>query len=585
MRARLQTRGLWRTVALVVLLLLPVAYLLSLVAKYGVNVPYADEFTFVPLLVKAHEHSVTWFDLFKQHNEHRYFFTRLLFIAFAWLAKGDLRAEMFFSVFLAILASVNLWLLVRKTISSSPGQSLVLVFLFNILLFSPVQAENWTWGFQLTLFFCNYLFTCALLAAVSDLSVSKKFAVCLFFALVATFSFGGGVMLWPLTFPLVFFIHREMRWKPRIAWGVAWGAAALGALALYFFHYVKPPYHPSIAASRNPADYFFYVTTFLGAHLSRAARGESIFQAALVGSVLLGLWSIAVACAVRYRRDLDLMRRLLPWIALGSYSVINALLAAAARIGFGVNQALDSRYTSFSLYLSVAVLGLFAILKQELQARATSPLFQGAVVRLETILLTAFAVFSLTAFSWGRTFMIDSHRTRLWGKGALLFSNVMDSGEIHDHYLMANAPEARAYANMLDSIGLMHPRMIATAEISKLNAKTVENIGYLDFLTESGPSCSAVGWAVLPKTGTRAHCIILSYEDPSRGPIAFRVADEIHNRPDVAAVLQNPAAEESGWSCHFDRSVLPPGNLVLRAWAFDANRAILYPLGTPKILH
>jgi hypothetical protein len=585
MRARLQTRGLWRTVALVVLLLLPVAYLLSLVAKYGVNVPYADEFTFVPLLVKAHEHSVTWFDLFKQHNEHRYFFTRLLFIAFAWLAKGDLRAEMFFSVFLAILASVNLWLLVRKTISSSPGQSLVLVFLFNILLFSPVQAENWTWGFQLTLFFCNYLFTCALLAAVSDLSVSKKFAVCLFFALVATFSFGGGVMLWPLTFPLVFFIHREMRWKPRIAWGVAWGAAALGALALYFFHYVKPPYHPSIAASRNPADYFFYVTTFLGAHLSRAARGESIFQAALVGSVLLGLWCVAVACAVRYRRDLDLMRRLLPWIALGSYSVINALLAAAARIGFGVNQALDSRYTSFSLYLSVAVLGLFAILKQELQARATSPLFQGAVVRLETILLTAFAVFSLTAFSWGRTFMIDSHRTRLWGKGALLFSNVMDSGEIHDHYLMANAPEARAYANMLDSIGLMHPRMIATAEISKLNTKTVENIGYLDFLTESGPSCSAVGWAVLPKTGTRAHCIILSYEDPNRGPIAFRVADEIHNRPDVAAVLHNPAAEESGWSCHFDRSVLPPGNLVLRAWAFDANRAILYPLGTPKILH
>ena len=181
--------------------------------------------------------------------------------------------------------------------------------------------------------------------------------------------------------------------------------------------------------------------------------------------------------------------------------------------------------------------------------------------------------------------MIDSQRTRLWGKGALLFSNVMDSGEVHDRYLMANAPEARAYANMLDKIGLMRPHMVPTAEISKLNTKAVDNIGFLDVLTESGTSCSVVGWAVLPQTGTPAHCIVLSYDGPSLESIAFRVADEIQSRPDVAAVRHDPAAEASGWICHFDRSLLPPGNLVLRAWAFDANRAILYPLGTPKILH
>lgn len=585
MRATLQERGLWRTVALVVLSLLPVIYLLTLVAKYGVNVPYADEFNFVPLLVKAHDHAVTWFDLFKQHNEHRYFFSRLLIIAFAWLSHGDLRVEMFFSVFLTMLVSVNLWLLVRKTISGSLGPSLLLFFLINLLLFSPVQAENWTWGFQFPLFLCNYLFSCGLLAAISNLEIGKKFAICLVLASVATFSFGGGVLLWAVTFPLALFPHSEMTWKSRIAWGLAWGAAGLGAMALYFFHYVKPSYHPSIAASRNPVDYFLYVTTFLGAHLSRAAREEPIFQAALVGSVLLALWCIAVAYAFRYRRDPDLMRRMLPWIALGSYAILNALLAAAARIGFGINQALDSRYTSFSLYLGVATAGLFVILKHHLYSRTESRRLEGAVARLETILLTAFAAFSLTAFSWGRTFMIESHGTRLLGKGALLFSNVMDSGEIHDRYLMANAPEARAYANMLDRIGLLHPRMIPTAEISKLNTKAVKDIGFLDILTESGASCSVVGWAVLPKTGTRPHCIVLSYEDPSRGPIAFRVADESQNRPDVAAVRHDPAAEASGWICHFDRSVLPPGNLVLRAWAVDANRAILYPLGTPKVLH
>jgi hypothetical protein len=288
--------------------------------------------------------------------------------------------------------------------------------------------------------------------------------------------------------------------------------------------------------------------------------------------------------AFRHRRDRELIRRLLPWFALAGYAIVNAFLAAAARIGFGINQALDSRYTSFSIYLSIGVIGLFAIVKQQMCSPTGKGRFEMVAVRLETVLLTAFAFCSLSAFLWGRNFMVESQRTRLWGKGALLFSNVMDSGEIHDRYLMANAPEARAYANTLDAIGLMHPRMIPTSEISKLNAKDEGEAGFIDRVTGSGASCTAVGWSLVPKTGKRPDCVIISYEDSARGAIAFRVADEIQSRPDVAEVRHNPAAEASGWVCHFDRSALPPGELVLRAWAFDASHALLYPLGSSKIL-
>lgn len=569
---------------LFVLLLLPAVYLVSLVAKYGVNVPYADEFGEAPLLVKAHSQPLTFSDLFRQHNEHRYVFTRLILIAFAELAHGNLRAEMFFSAVLAGLCAINLWIILRRTIPASIEKALVLSFLLNLLLFSPVQVENWMWGFQFVPLFCNWLFTSALVIATSDLSVWKKFALCLGLAFGATFSFGVGMLLWPLTFPLALLIQPGMRWKSRIGWSFAWAAACLATVALYFIHYVKPGSHPVIAASRNPLDYFLYITTFLGAHLSRADRTEQIFQAAVVGFVLLAVWGFGLAYAFHYRRDLDFRRRTLPWLALGSYAVSNAVLAAAARIGFGINQALDSRYTSFSLYLSVAAIGLFVILKRDLSSRFQSRAFESAAVRLETILLTAFGVLSLVSFSWGRSAMIESHRTRLLGKGALLFSNVIDSAEVHDRCLMADASYARACANLLDGMGLMHPRMLRTAEISKLNPKAAADIGYLDYISTTGSACKVVGWAILPKTGRAAHCVVLSYEDPQRGAIAFRVADERRDRPDVAAVLNNPEAEASGWACHFDRSILPPGNLVLRAWAFDANHAVLYPLGTPKIL-
>lgn len=586
MRKR-ESRRVARLCCLIVALLLPVIYLVSLIARYGVNVPYADEFTLAPLLVKAHDHTVTLTDLFRQHNEHRYFFTHLLFIAFAWLGRGDLRLEMFFSVFLTLLVSLSLWSLARRTVPRSGGYSFGVVFLFNLLLFSPVQAENWTWGFQFPLFFCNFLFCLGLIAAASRLHIAAKFLVCLVIALVATFSFGGGVLLWALTFPIALLLHSEVSWKARSALAAVWGAAALGALALYFYHYVKPPHHPTLAASRNPLDYLLYVTAFLGAHLSRASRLEPILQAVAIGSCLLVLWSGAVVYTIRHRHDGPLTKRMLPWLFLGAYAVLNALLAAAARIGYGVNQALDSRYTSFSLYLSVAVIALVAILKPEIQSRDTTKRFQSLIVRAETILLTAFAVCSLAAFSWGRTSMLESQRARLLGKGALLFGNVMDSGEIYDRYLMANAVDARAYANMLDGIGLMRPSMISSAEISKLNQKreTALEAGYLDIVSQSGALCSIVGWAVLPRTRTPADCVVLSYDDPARGPVAFGIADEVQPRADVAAILRSPAAEGSGWICHFDRSKLPPGDLVVSAWAFDANRAILYRLGTPKILH
>lgn len=565
--------------------ILPALYLVALIARYGVNVPFADEFMFTPLLQKAHAHTLTAADLFSQHNEHRYFFTRPLFIAIALCFHGDFRAEMFFSVFLAFLTLANLWRLLRKNVALSPAQRTLLLSIFSLLLFSPVQAENWTWGIQFPLFFTNYLFTCAVLVTFSRLPPGIKFLLCAALAFLANFSFGGGVLLWAVTFPFGILAHGEMRWKSRIAWGLAWVSAGLGALALYFYHYVRPGYLPSLAASRNPIDYFLYITTFLGAHLSRAQRSEPIFQATLVGTILLGLWGVAVAYAVRSRRDLELRRRMLPWLAIGSYAVLNALLASAARIGFGIHQALESRYTSFSLYLSIAVAVLLVILKEEFFARNEGRSFRDEVPRLEAVLLTAFALFSLTAFLWGRSSMIASHRDRLWGKGALLFSNVADTAALHDRLLVADASYARTCANRLNSLGLLKPPMFPTAAITQLNVKQKSNVGFLDFISITGSSCSVVGWAILPNTGNPAHCVMLSYNDPERGPIAFRMADEIYEREDVAAVLKNPAAEASGWKCHFDRSILPAGDILLTAWAVDANHAVLYPLETPQVLH
>ncbi len=71
----------------------------------------------------------------------------------------------------------------------------------------------------------------------------------------------------------------------------------------------------------------------------------------MLGCLIGIVWSV-------WSGDAALKRNMLPWLGIGAYVLANAALAAVTRIGFGVNQRLDSRYTTFSLWLSVSLAAL-----------------------------------------------------------------------------------------------------------------------------------------------------------------------------------------------------------------------------------
>ena len=100
----------------------------------------------------------------------------------------------------------------------------------------------------------------------------------------------------------------------------------------------------------------------------------------------------------------------------------------------------------------------------------------------------------------------------------------------------------------------------------------------------AGKESTATGWAIIPKTSRPAYSVILTYKDPDKGEVAFRVANESYSRLDVAEALKTSAALWSGWNAKFDRAAIPPGPQLISAWAFDAKTGVLYPLGTPKMI-
>ena len=571
---------------LFLLALSPALFTLRLVAKYGVDIPYADEWTLAPFLVKAHMHELAFSDFFAQHNEHRSVFPKLLLVAFTHLSGGNVRVQMLFSVLLSGLTSLNLWLILRRTLPLALEKRLLLLTLLNLILFSPVQAENWTWGFQFALFLINFLLTTGVLIATSELSIRKKFAICFVIALIGTFTFGNGFVLWGTTFPLALVSRQRESLKRRLVWLAAWGAACVAAIAIYFIHYVRPAHHPSIAASSNPLDYFLYVVTFLGAHLSQAAPTESIVLPVTAGSFLLIIYLAAMGFAF-FRGTPLLLKQVTPWLGIGGFAIASAFLAVLTRIGFGVNQGLDSRYTTFSLCLSVGVIGLVSIMRETLRStRGAGGEFKPFYLRLETAFLTAFLVAIFVSWSWGVESIKSIERKRLWGKGALLLGNVLNVGMVYETHLGGWAPDVLKYANMEDSIGLLHPAMFKTTEVSRLPtvAATKTVVGYVENVTGSDGPCEVTGWAVLPRKRRVADCVVVACNTPGKEPIIFGVTDQVSDRPFVAEAYRRKELVRCGWTVHFQRPAVPRGEQTISAWALDARIGTFYELNSTQML-
>src|SRR5262245_8231871 len=74
---------------------LPAAFLLVDIHSFAVNVPFMDDWQFVPLLEKAKEGTLNFQDLWAPHDEHRLLLPRIIIIVSMFASGGDYRVQSF----------------------------------------------------------------------------------------------------------------------------------------------------------------------------------------------------------------------------------------------------------------------------------------------------------------------------------------------------------------------------------------------------------------------------------------------------------------------------------------------------------
>ena len=330
-------------------------FILILILHYGVNTPVEDQWEMVPFFQQISHHTLGVADLWRQHNEHRIFFPTLILLANAYLTHWNTGTEVLICFIFAAVTATLLFSMLSESIKQNwlGGVAGVLT---AIWFFSPIQWGNWLWGWQLEWFMCatGAVATIFLLLKFSDANNKKTrkvlFTLAAFSAFIATFSLASGVFAWILGI-FILAVCKESR--KTIS---TWTTTGILSAALYYYHYTQVP-TPSGPAAMVLTHHLFGFAEFFVAYLGGVvgSRGDNLQAPAIVGSLLL-LCLLPLLYLVWQRRKN--IRLYLPWLAIILFGLLCGLSTAFGRLGYGINFALNSRYTAFSLLYVIGITAL-----------------------------------------------------------------------------------------------------------------------------------------------------------------------------------------------------------------------------------
>lgn len=575
------------------------------VSQNAVNTPVWDDWERGPLIEKFREGSLTFRDLYAPHIDHRIFFPRLIILACNELSGGDMRWEIAAAYLMVVAAAWGVWRLARSTVFE--GRTLWgVVFVTNLILFSPIPWDNWLWGVQIAFMMPMAFTVWALVVCRQRWRWWVRLLVAAVLAVIGTHSFGHGFAVWPAVFGVAL-LAREFTAtrRQRVLFLVGWALIAgtvIGCYTLLDFHnsshethsYEQPPGAPppSVVNRGQMVTYPMKALTFMailaGNPFARMHLVDPLDLAPLIGcAVMAAFVFFGVRGLLALRREPERWDRALPWLALGGAALVGMAAVTVGRLNLaGYTRAASIRYVSISQYLSVAVLMLGVLWWQ---GRRT---WSAAWLKPQwgTVLLAVFAGFMLPLWNYGIQMMQLCREARLQGRAALMFINHWDPQV--PWRIDAKAEFPRQQANILNRYDLLDPPLVETLELAQFKPiqtpRPVSQALVSSFEKLPGGDFAISGHA---RIGTRpADLVLFTWEAPGHEPLIFAAAEPTvemvqqayPNDLELVGRMRPEKTEFCEWSQTLrledlgfaTRSDLK--EVQVRAWVFDVERRKAY---------
>ena len=430
----LHKRGFLLALSLIVLPPLLGAIYIKL---FATNVIVWDQWELVPLIEKLSAGTLTFGDIFAQHNEHRLLFPKIIMLGLAYMTHYNTIAEMYFSW---ILAVVTLTIIFKMYVQDFGKSTIAMIKFIPIawIMFSFRQYENILWGWNIQIYLCVLGFVASIYLLEKANKISYSFIFAIFSGIISTFSFINGLLIWPVGFVYIF-LSKGTNVKP---FTIMWSIIGVLVWIIYFNNWTKPPNHPPLLFG---IDHFATSITYLIVNIGSPLAFElsHAFGSGLI--IIISLLIFFIIC-LNDRFTINNNRFIIEnakWISFILFSVLSSAALMVGRSGFGVEQALQSRYVALT---SLGIIGVYLIITN-LNAR-----FRNRKIKERNMLYIIILGVIFLGIVVGYTEGIKEGKN-LFESRELMANNLIEYRSMNDENLLILYPNAdivRERANVLE---------------------------------------------------------------------------------------------------------------------------------------
>ena len=567
----------WVLCVYILLSLIPMLAGIFCIQFYGVNVPYADQWRHAGTLINGKASWPSGQEIFSLHHEHRTAATKIISLMLVrlfstWNIKLEMMVGYAFSglayglLVVSILRQCGLFKMTSASVKSLHLGGLS-ILASSLLLFSPVQYENWLWSFQIPWFLVIF----CLIAAVFLLDICFEKESCVAFLLaiiccvVASFSLAHGLFIWFACLPM--FLKQGLKRRTSVGLFAIWLGSATITAIVYLADYRQPRGHPDpylIFEKPSLAIDFFL-------NLTGAAFGRAEIPSLVIGLLLIGAYVIAIFYCLKSPRRIQ--NQCLPWISIGLYSIIFALITTAGRLGLSSEAAFAPRYTTVSLLLPICLINFSRIFLVFQQNRQEYRLYTAGLLFLSGVLFSSLIAGYTQGFASAKTFSSQRHL----GKTCLELYDYIETQLASDcitNYVYPNLDEALTITNQLRQQQLLKEFPTWNFDERQDFDQDQGQISNSEVLrTPNGDVLKISGWAF-----SEGHpgMVLLGRE---AAPALFTVTEVGKRRRDIAEEFSSDQYLHSGWEVHVALNELPNSVGFLTVYLYDLEEQKLYKLG------
>jgi hypothetical protein len=571
-------------------IVLPIFIGFTYVLKYGVNVPWNDEFWLdCAIVLKYFQHNLTFMDFFIQHNEHRVLFPRLIMLFSGVLTKSNMVSEMILSLFIYSLAFFMIFLMYKRD-NYLNKVSLLAFIPLSWYFFNLFQMKNMLFGTNIASSIMVLGFLATVYLIDSSKGLDKRFIGSLVTAFISSFSFISGLNVWPTCVILLF--TQEPNYKLRKL--LVWVVAAILTFGLYFYEFHN--------ASGKSSFSYIYNNPLNAIEIFFASLGLSLINNILLSPIIGMMILVMVAYIIilsnsSCNQQLCSVRQDTKWICLIFFSILSSMEIMFARTMYGIHNAVHVRYFFLA---SLCIIGIYCVtinivkrLNQMDINRKCANVLNGLNWPRDLKRISANILFILILISIlvnTLNYSIEGAKAgpeiKLWKFEMAYYLKTYEIQPTETLGMLLqprSTPLVRSVAQLLENYNLSvfaEKEVLNTSEIYKSNLTTLGSIDRIndypirDNATLNIDDCKLIiyGWAVDEPNEALAKAVFITVDDHLDIPAFYGLT-----RTDVSNYFSNTNYENCGFKASFTPYLLmEPGihELSIKILSYDGCSSI-----------